>query len=1029
MNPAEFAIKNRLICFIVILASCVGGWLAFDTMPRFEDPEFTIRKAIVITQYPGATPEEVANEVTDALESAVQQMQEVKEIKSQSAAGVSRITVEIKYKFSENKDDLQGVWAKLRNRINDAQAQLPPGALTSIVNDDFGDTYGLYYLITGDGFTPAQLHTYARSLRTELLSVPDVAKVALGGIQSEAIYIEISRQKASALGVSIDQIFNDLASQNSVAYAGNVQVGNRRAVILPAGSIDSVSALEDVIISTSSSNSNVSSASAILHLRDIATVRRDYQDPASFILRYNGLSAISLGVSNITGANVATMGRAIEARILLAESRRPVGIEVQEYYHQGKIVEAAVANFALNVGIALLIVLVTLFLFMGLKSALVIGAVLLLTIAATLATMNQVGIPMHRISLGALIIALGMLVDNAIVVTEGILVGTQAGHKKLAIAKDIVTRTKWPLLGGTIVGILAFAPIGLAPGSTAEYTGHLFWVVMISLFYSWVFAITAVPLFADLLFKEKSSDEITEAKDGRFLLAYKGFMRNVLNFRWAVIGIVVAMFVASIWGFQFVKSGFFPASTTPQLVIDYWLPEGTDLSQTNADMTEIESMLMGLDGVVGVNTMVGQGTLRYMLVYPPESPNTAYGQFLLKAENFELLAGLIPIIQNHLDTNYPDAQAKVWRFQLGPGGGSKIEAEFGGPDPVVLRRLANEAKSVMAADGRLLSIKDDWRQEVSVIRPLYSETRGRRLGISREDLANALMTNYSGRNVGVYREGDQLIPIIARAPAAERGGAESMGSIQIPSSATGNTVPLSETVDGFETTWQNSQLTRLNRIWTIKAQADPLPGELPSIALARLMPEIEAIPLPSGYTMRWRGEYGDSQDSNNDLASALPMGFLAMVLVVIILFNALKQPLIIWLAVPLALIGVVPGLLLTNSALEFMAILGLLSLSGLLIKNAIVLVDQMDLEIKEGKPRFDAVIDSAASRVRPVSMGALTTVLGVIPLFGDAFFKAMAVVLVFGLSFATILTLVVIPALYAVFFKIKNTETQQLTTF
>lgn len=1015
MGAAEFAIKNRLISSLVIIASLVGGWIAYQSMPRFEDPEFTIRTAEVITQYPGATPDEVANEVTEALETAIQQMQEVEEVRSNSSAGLSRVSVDVKFEFSPSKEALQAIWTKLRNKVSDAQGSLPPNAQESVVNDDFGDVYGLYYVITGEGFSPAELRAYAKRLRAELLAVEDVAKVQINGTQPEAIYVEISRERAVALGVSVDSIYNALAQQNAVVPAGDVQLGNRRLVIHPTGAIDSVEAIGNVVVSTAS-------AGTIVYLRDIANVERAYQDPSSFLMRFNGQPAIGLGISNVTGANVSAMGQRINARLAESESRRPLGIEIHEYYHQGRIVDVAVKDFALNVLAALLIVLVTLLIFMGLRSAIVIGSVLLLTIAATLGTMYLFGIPMHRISLGALIIALGMLVDNAIVVTEGILVGTQQGRRKLDIAKDIVARTKWPLLGGTLVGIIAFAPIGFAPGSTAEFTGHLFWVVMISLLYSWVFAITAVPLFADLLFKE-SDGAVTARAEGRFTIVFKSLMRGVLAGRWLVIGLAMALFAVSMWGFQFVKSGFFPASTTPQVVVDYWLPEGTALSQTEGDMLQIEAEVASFEGVRDVQTLIGGGTLRYMLVYGSEPPNSAYGQLLLKTDSFDDIAGLMPKIQRYLDGNYPDAQAKVWQFALGPGGGSKIEATFSGIDPVVLRRLAAEAKAVMAADGRAISIKDDWRQQVSVIQPIYSESRGRRLGISREDLANALLTNYSGRSVGVYREGDDLIPIIARAPENERLSASGIGTIQVLSPTTGRSVPLIETVDGFQTTWRNSRLLRVDRVWTINAQTDPLPGELASDLLARIRPQIEAIELPDGYTLEWGGELGDSSEANNNLAGTIPLGFLAMVITVVVLFNAIRQPLLIWLVVPLSLIGVVLGLLLTGTAMEFMAILGLLSLSGLLIKNAIVLVDQMDLEIREGKPRFNAVVDSATSRVRPVMMGSLTTVLGVIPLFFDAFFKSMAVVLVFGLSFATLLTLIVVPALYAVFFRIKSSET------
>jgi multidrug efflux pump subunit AcrB len=1016
MNPAEFAIKNRLISFIVIGISLLGGWYAYENMPRFEDPEFIIRTAEVITQYPGATPEEVANEVTEVLESAIQQLQEVEEIRSYSSTSLSRLSVDIKYEFSKSKDDLAIIYTKLRNKVSDAQGSLPPGTQESVVNDDFGDVYGLNYLITGEGFTPKELYEYAKDLRTELMSAEGVAKVAILGSQSEAIYVEISRAKAAQLGVSVEQIYSDLAQQNSVVSAGNVQVGNRRLIIQPTGEVDSVSSIENIVVSGSDSG-------AIVYLRDIANVSREYMDPPQQIIRFNKKPAIALGISNISGANVVKMGEAIDEKFADELSRRPLGIEILEFYNQAKVVDSSVKAFALNVLAALIIVLVTLLIFMGLRSAVVIGGVLIITIAATLLTMFLYDIPMHRISLGALIIALGMLVDNAIVVTEGILVGVQQGRSKLDIAKEIVSRTIWPLLGGTIVGILAFAPIGLSPGNTAEYTGDLFWVVLISLLFSWVFAITVAPLLADLLFKEEPGNIGSSESESRFSITYKGFMRKILAFRWPFLASVVGLFVISVWGFQFVKPGFFPASTTPQIVVDLWFPEGTDISQTESSLIEIEEVLMDTEGVVGAQTLIGAGALRYMLVYPPESQNSSYGQLLLQVENYNLISGLIPKIQNYLDENFPDAQGKVWQFQLGPGGGSKIEAAFSGPDPVVLRRLANEAKAVMVADGGASSIKDDWRQQVSIIQPLYSESRGRRLGISREDMANALQTNFSGRSIGIYREDDTLIPIVARAPENERVDASRMAEILVTSKTKGGSVPLIEVVDGFETNWRNARILRVDRVWTIKAQSDPTPAELPADLLNRLRPKIEAIDIPDGYTLKWDGEYGDSKEANENLAGTIPLGFAAMVLVVVLLFNAIRQPVLIWLVVPLSLIGVVFGLVVTGSPLEFMAILGLLSLSGLLIKNAIVLVDQMDMEIREGKPRFDAVIDSATSRVRPVSMGALTTVLGVIPLFMDAFFKSMAVVLVFGLTFATALTLLVVPVLYCIFFNIQSNET------
>ncbi len=1019
MNIAELAIKNRLWCVIVMMISLFGGLFAYNNMPRFEDPEFTIRTAQVLTRYPGATPAEVADEVTEKLETAIQQMQEVDEIRSTSSAGFSLIQVDIKFDFAPDDSALDVIWNRLRAKVDDAQAHLPPGAGPSLVNDDFADVYGLYYVITGDEFTHKELVDYAKDLRVELLTVPGVGKVQISGAQQETIYLEFSREQAAAMGVSLNSVFDAISKQNVVTPAGDIVLGDKRVQMRAGGAADSVEALKNTIIATGG-NQN------LMHLRDIAKVKRGYSDPPTFIMRYNGSPALGLGVSAVSGGNVVKLSKAINAMLKSEEKQRPLGIEIHTYYNQGDIVEVAINDFALNVLLALVIVLVTLFLFMGFRASMVIGAVLLFTIAATLAVMYLIDIPMHRVSLGALIIALGMLVDNAIVVTDGILVGLRKGNTLLATASATVARTFWPLLGGTLVGIIAFAPIGFAPGEVAEFTGDLFWVILISLLFSWVFAIILVPFLASLLFTKKRGVSVSSAQEeSRFSRLYKRFIRALLGQRALVLVCVAALFALCLWGFKFVTPGFFPASTTPQMVVDFWLPEGTDIETTNADIKQLEKYLREQAPVKDVQALIGAGTMRYMLIYSPEANNSSYAQLLVKTQSYEDLDSLIPQVQGHIDEHFPDALAKVWRFKMGPGGGSLIEAEFSGPDPKVLRELAEKAKAIMLADGEAISIKDDWRNQVPILVAEYAPGSGRRAGVSRERVAYTMNAAYSGTRVGVYREDDKLIPIVARALPAQRKDVSNIGSLPLFNNLGGKSILLSEVVDGFDTEWENPRIIKRNRKLTIKAQCDPRPPLLAGQLQTRLQPQIEAIDLPDGYTLTWRGESGDSAEAQEKLATTIPLGFMAMVLVVILLFNALRQALVIWLTVPLALMGVVFGLLVTNSPLEFMAILGVLSLSGLLIKNAIVLVDQMDADIATGKPRLDAIVDAAQSRVQPVLLGAVTTVLGILPLFWDAFFKSMSVVLAFGLSFATLLTLLVVPVLYAVIFRVKPDEVAQ----
>lgn len=1021
MDIAAFSIRNRLIMWIVIALSLLAGWTAYQNMPRFEDPEFTIRTAQIFTPYPGGSPENVAREVSAPLEEALQDMAEVDEVRSVSSAGFSEISVDIKFSESPDKAALQNIWNKLRNKVRDAAGDLPPGAGPSMVFDDFGDVFGIYYVLTGDGFTMPELRNYAKALRQDLLTVDGVGKINIAAEQDEVIYVEISRQNAAALGATVNTIFQQLSTQNAVVPGGSVEVDGQRLIITPSGDIDSVAAISNLLVASSDGR--------VVQLSDIATVTRGLRDPPEFLAYWDGKPSLIMGVAAVSGSNVVAVAEQLSQRLAEVDGQRPAGIELHQFYNQGEVVDRSVSDFVVNVLLALVIVIGALVVFMGLRSGLVIGIGLLLTIAATLGTMYLGNIPMHRISLGALIIALGMLVDNAIVIADGVLTGVQRGQKIIEIASTIVKRSIWPLLGGTLVGILAFAPIGLAPGETAEFTGDLFWVILISLLYSWIFAITITPFLCALLFNEAdpalvgegSAASAEDTKTGGLMARFKRLIEFLIIRRVVTIAAAVVLFFASVFAFGYVTPGFFPASTTPQLVVDYWLPEGTDIAQTDADLRKLSEYISTLEGVENVHTLVGRGTLRYMLVYQFESSNAAYGQLLVKLDDYRRLDTLVPQVQQHIDANFTQAQGKAWRFILGPGGGSKIEARFSGPDPEVLRDLAQQAQEIYHQDGKAIAIKDDWRQRVPVIEPVYSEVKGRRAGVSRSDLGAALARNYSGQQVGVYRENDDLIPIQSRAPADERANVDDMRLIQVigPSGAA---VPIEQVTDGIQTIFRDSRLRRIDNVWSIKAQADPAPGELAGRLQARVQPLVEAIPLPPGYALTWDGESGNSAEANEALASTIPLGFGAMVLVTIFLFNALRQPLVIWSVVPLALVGVVFGLLVMGVPFEFMAILGVLSLAGLLIKNAIVLVDQIDLEIGEGKPRMDALLDSTVSRVRPVLLGSGTTVLGVIPLFADAFFQSMAVVLVFGLSFATALTLVVVPVVYAAVFGISPDE-------
>ena len=1012
MDIARYTITKRTSVWVLITLILFGGYLSYLKLGRFEDPEFVIRQAVINTPYSGATAQEVSDEVTDIIESAVQSLQEVKEVKSVSKQGMSEVTVEIKLEFAQGQAALQQVWDKLRRKIGDAQRLLPPGASPSIVNDDFSDVYSLSFAVTGEGFSDKQLQDYVDGLRRELVLVPGVAKTATLGERQETIFVEMSSERMAQFGVSAEKVYQVLQKQNIITVAGSIETNAMRIPVIPSSGINSINDLSNLQVSLGDNNT-------VLRLGDIATVTRGYQEPTSMLVRYNGERAVGFGISNVSGGNVVDMGDAVKARISELENQRPLGIELNVISMQSDSVRASVTNFIDNLIAAVVIVFIVLLLFMGLRSGIIIGFVLLLTVAGTLCIMLIQDIAMQRISLGALIIALGMLVDNAIVVTDGILVRLQTtpNDSREEIISDVVNATKWPLLGGTVVGICAFSAIGLSPSDMGEYAGSLFWVILYSMLLSWIFAITITPMLCHDFLTVKAIDN--QAPPSRISQQYRQLLTSVLAHRGISVALLLIVLFTSIYNVRYIPPGFMPESQRAQFVVDVYLPQGSDIKRTEETIAAIEQDVKQKAGITNTTSFVGGGGLRFMLTYSPEARNPSYGQLLIDINDYKNIAPLLVELQTELDEKYTDASIKVWKFMLGRGGGKKIEAGFKGPDSQVLRQLAEQAKAIMLNDRQLIAVQDDWRQQVPVLRPQFSEEKAQQFGLTIQEINTAIAQTLSGRNVGVYREGNDLIPIVARSPEAERNHQRAIENTEVFSPVTGGFISVSQLIESSNLVWEDAILRRIDRMPTILVQADPAPGILTADAFKQVREKIEAIDLPSGYQLIWYGEYKASKDANEGLVISAPYGFAAMILSVIFMFNALRQPLVIWLTAPLAIIGVSIGLVIFQTPFEFMAILGFLSLIGMMVKNAIVLVDQADVEVSNGKHPYNAIIDASLSRARPVLLGALTTILGVAPLLIDPFFKSMAVTIMFGLLFATILTLVVIPLFYAMFFRIK----------
>ena len=1008
MRITEYAISKKTVSFVLTLLLIGGGLFSYQRLGRLEFPTFTIKTALVTTVYPGATPEEVEQEVTDIIETAVQQLGQIKEVRSISRAGLSIIYVDIREEFMSW--DIPQIWDELRRKVADVQSDLPPGAYPSVVNDDFGDEYGVFFAVTGDGYTYDELKDYADILKRELLLVKDVASVDIWGDQQEVIYLEISRARLAELGVSIQDIVNTINSQDQVVDAGRVEVGDAWVRISPTGDFDAVADLGNLLVHSANRTS-------LIYLKDVVTLNRGYQDPPSWQMRYNGKPALGLGISTVDNGNVVKMGRAVRQRIEELKINAPVGMELGIIAYQSDTVTEAVDDFVINLIEAVAIVIVILCLTMGLASGILMGVILLLTIFGTFILMDVMGISLQLISLGALILALGMLVDNAIVVTEGILVRVKRGTPRKEAAIQTVSQTAWPLFGATVVAILAFAAIGTSQNQTGEFLSSLFKVMAISLGLSWVLAITLTPLFCVLFLPSARAGAPVDPYGGAFFRLYRRFLDTCLRQRTVTVVLLLFMLAAAVYGFGFVEESFFPNSKRPQFMIDYWRPEGTHLEKTSDDLKQIEAYLAQRDEVAATTTFVGRGALRFLLTYDPKMPSTSYGQILVTVKDYRTIDDLIPEIRQYLQVHFPDADPMFKKFRRGPGGEAKIEARFRGPDPAVLRRLCDQAKAIMAADPTSVEIRDDWRQRVEVIRPRVAEATARRIGLSRPSIAGSIAMNFSGRPIGLYREKNRLIPIVVRAPESERQTVDRINDVQVISALTGKSLPLRQVVSALDVTWEDPIIRRKDRQRTITAQCNPGVGNA-SALLERLRPAIEAISLPPGFELEWGGEYEDSTEAQAALFRMVPIFFLAMVVTVVALFNAIRQTVIIFLCLPLATIGVAAGLLLTGEPFGFMCLLGFLGLSGMLIKNAVVLIDQIDLEIKSGKDAYTAILDSSVSRLRPVIMAAMTTVLGMMPLLTDVFYVGMSVTIMAGLTFGTVLTLVVVPVLYAIFFRI-----------
>ena len=1001
---ARLAIEKPLYSWLLIVVLLVGGLWGLNNVGRLEDPRAPINRALIVTQYPGASAVEVEQEVTEVIESALQRLPYFETISSKSLDGRSEITIDVDDAILP--DQIPQVWDELRRRVRDAEVQLPPGVSTPQVLDDFGDIFGLMYAVSTPGYSDRDIRDIARRLETAMKSVPGIARVSLDGTPAEAIYIEIDHPRLTRLGLPIEAVFQSIAVENQVVSAGSVVTGGRRLRIAPNRAFDSVEAIQNLNIGRPGTEQ-------IIRLGDIARIVRERVEVPFELLRHNGEPVFTMGLSVTHGENVVSIGKAADKELARQLRNLPVGVEINPIYAQHTEVEKSVQLFLKNLLISVCTVVIALCLFMGWRAGIVVGIVLMLSVIGSFLFMEFLDIQLQRISLGALMIAMGMLVDNGIVVTEGMVVGVKQGMSPAEAAERSVARTKFPLLGATVIGIVAFAPISLSNDSSGQFLRSLFQVIAVALGLSWVLAITLIPLIGNKLLKSGEAKNTNEIYSGWLFTPYRKLLGASLRKYWRATTCLVVVTGLCLWAFQFVKPGFFPTTNAPLFYIDYWLPQGTDIATTANAIKEVESDIDELVDTLAVSSFIGRGANRFTAIMNPQQPNPSYAQIVGRVRDHTKLTETINLLSRELELRHPDAELRVFRAEFTPGSGVKIEARFTGPSPTVLRELTQKALAIYAKHN-LVDRSNDWRQGALTLVPSFDPVRARAAGITRQDLAQALAFSSDGVRVGLYRDNDKLVPIIARAPLGERKDSRALKDRAVWSPGQQRYIPIAQIVPEFRVEARDSLILRRNRLRTMTARANPQPGFNALLTTHQIKPEIDGIALPPGYSLQWGGEYENNQLALDSTRPGILLAVMSMFTLTLLLFGKLTQPIVIWLTLPMILCGVVIGLVATNLPFTFPAFLGFLSLIGMLIKNCIVLIDEIDKKMDEDGATEQTILLASVSRLRPVLLATGTTILGMVPLLADSFFREMAVCIMSGLAFATVLTLVAIPVFYRI---------------
>ena len=1013
MNIPKYSLENQKIIYFFLAVMLIGGIYSFFKLPKKEDSPFVIKQAVLVTQYPGATPQEVEKLVTEPIEREIQAMSDVFQIKSESYFGMSKISIELQPTLSP--DYMPVKWDELRRKVVNIQPRLPSGASSISVSDDFGDVFGIYYALTADeGYTYDDLRNWAQKIKTELSPVPGVQKVYLFGEQTQVVNVKISIPKLANLGIDPNAIQQVMQTQNLLVNTGDINTGNYQLRLRAEGTYKDIQDIRDQLIVTKSGGE--------VRLGDIATVERGYMDPPSNLMRVDGKRAIGIGVATGSKDDVVAVGNAVADHLAEMEQLFPVGMDLKTIYPENKIADEANNGFILNLIESLLIVIVIIFIVMGSRAGMLVGSSLLFSVGGTLLIMLIWGVGLNRTSLAAFIIAMGMLVDNAIVVTDNAQVGIKRGLSRYQALIDGATKPQWALLGATFIAVCSFLPMYLAPASVAEIVKPLFIVLAVSLGLSWVLALTQTTTFGNFILKEAKPGENKDPYDTKLYHKFESVLGRLIKRRYVTISTVVATLFLSLFVMSIMPQSFFPIMSKPYFRADLIFPEGYSIYDVETNVKKIEEEYLSKnENIKSYSFTLGGSPVRYYLASSSIGPKPNFANVLIETQDPEDAQAEEGKFYDYMVANYPNILTRSALFALSPVPDAAIEIGFIGDNVDTLVALTQRAQEIARNYDQVMEVRNSWGNKVPVWKPLYSQEKGLRLGITRQQVAYSLRSATNGVPLGEYREGDVFMPILLKDADKDSISLNDIKTLPVYS-AKGRSVKVEQVIDDFSLDYEFNVVRRFNREPCMLMQCEPKRGANTMAAFSHLWKEVqEKIQVPEGYKMTYFGEQSEQDKGNKAIAANIPLMFGLIYVTLLFLFpKYYRKPVLIMAMLPLIFIGVVLGLLVFGKSLDFFAMLGLLGLIGMNIKNAIVLVDEIGLQLNAGLSPVNAVIEATKTRIVPVTMASGTTILGMLPLLGDAMFAGMAATIMGGLFVSTILTIFVLPVTYCVFFKIKS---------